>query len=344
MHCAIVIRHPEHARFYSPIHDRLVDSGHEVSVFVRDHDHARQLLDAHGIQYEVLAGQPTSQLELVVGHAAFETRLLWAALRRNVDVLTSIGGLAVEHVAPLVGARSVVFVDWERGGVADASVSRLADVVCSPGFVQSTFGDRTVSYDGYHELTYLHPDRFEPSPDALDSLGIDPTDPYAVLGFVSATSETDETAATTATHLAGHGDVYFTHESAVPDGFGSHHVLDPTVTLDALAFADVCVGTSGTMAAEAAVLGTPSVLLAPQSVRDPRCASLADRYDLLCRCSRPSQLIDVVDVLLQDPEATNATWQSRRDVLLSESTDVVELAAALLADDAVPSETRLVRQ
>ena len=43
----------------------------------------------------------------------------------------------------------------------------------------------TRSYAGYHELAYLHPNRFRPDPAALDAFGVSPDEPYSIVRFVS---------------------------------------------------------------------------------------------------------------------------------------------------------------
>ena len=43
----------------------------------------------------------------------------------------------------------------------------------------------TCSYAGYHELAYLHPNRFNPDPAVLADFGVSPDEPYSIVRFVS---------------------------------------------------------------------------------------------------------------------------------------------------------------
>lgn len=331
MHCGIIIRHPEAARFFTPIYRELTSRGHDVSVFVREHTHTVQLLRSAGVPHHVLAGEPQSRGDLVAGHAAFEARLTAAARRRDVDVLTAIGGIAITHLAPLVGARSAVFVDWDRSGIGDTLVAALADVVCTPQFVTSSYGDAHVRYDGYHELAYLGSGRFSASRAAVSALGIDRDSQYVVASFLTAESQSWWDAASIASHLDDCGDLYLTHDSADPSG--DLATLPLSETLDALAFADLYIGDSATTAAEAAILGTPSVLLQPQDARVARCTHLADRYGLLVAPSDRTSLYHHVVSLLNDPDVRE-TFHGRREALFDETVDVARFATDHLIDTA----------
>lgn len=335
MHCGIVVRHPEHARFFAPIYHRLTDLGHGVDVFVREHRHATDLLDATGVPYDVLAGESHSRVGLVAGHAAFEARLLRAARGADLDVLTAVGGLAISHVAPLAGARSVAFVDWEAAGRSDRLVATLADVVPTPRFVGPSFGESQVRYEGFHELAYLHADRFEPSRAAVEALDVDGSTPTFVLGFLDDGERARTAARDVATLLDGRGDVVLAAESLVPEGFDGVARAPAVDEPDVLARADLYVGNAGTAAAEAAVLGTPAVRLTRPGDADPRCEALAERYQLLRRAGNPSATVGAVEDLLADGTA-GRTWARRRDALVSETVDVAALAAGLVADAATP--------
>lgn len=192
MHVGVAARHPEHVRFFRYPIEELRADGIDVHVYAREHGPTVSLLDHYDLPHTVLAGEGITTTRLVAGHAVYELRLLAAARRANASVLTSIGGLSTTHLAPLVGAQSVAFVDWQPGAV-DGMAIRLADVASIPSFLDETapglpsVRGRIVRYEGFHELSYLHPERFEPDPDVVRSLGIDPEAPLFVTGFTDPT-------------------------------------------------------------------------------------------------------------------------------------------------------------
>jgi len=171
---------------------------------------------------------------------------------------------AAVHAARVVGARAVVFDDSEHERLVAGLTHRFADVVCTPsGFDRDVPNQRR--YDGFHELAYLHPNRFTPDPAALQRHGVDPESSYAVVRFVAWDAHHDlgrrgfspAGKQQLVERLDEHGTVYVTAE-----GEPRRRWADPLpveAIHDLLAFADCYVGDSQTMATEAAVLGTPAV-------------------------------------------------------------------------------------
>jgi len=113
-----------------------------------------------------------------------EIGLVRLARRIDPDVVVSQVDPAAVHAARLVGARAVVFDDSEHERLVAGLTHRFADVVCTPsGFDRDVPNQRR--YDGFHELAYLHPNRFTPDPAALQRHGVDPESSYAVVRFVA---------------------------------------------------------------------------------------------------------------------------------------------------------------
>ena len=92
---------------------------------------------------------------------------------------------------------------------------------------------------------------------------------------------------------------------------------------DVLAFASIVVGDSGSMAGEAAVLGTPNVFYGSFAGRLEYLNDLESRFDL-ARSFRPDQaaaMLDEVDGLTADP-GERERWQERRRKMLEQCVDV----------------------
>jgi len=194
-----------------------------------------------------------------------EIGLVRLARRIDPDVVVSQVDPAAVHAARLVGARAVVFDDSEHERLVAGLTHRFADVVCTPsGFDREVPNQRR--YDGFHELAYLHPNRFTPDPAALQRHGVDPESSYAVVRFVAWDAHHDlgrrgfspAGKQQLVERLDEHGTVYVTAEGEPPTAVGGSS-LPVEAIHDLLAFADCYVGDSQTMATEAAVLGTPAV-------------------------------------------------------------------------------------
>jgi uncharacterized protein len=337
MRIIITIQHPAHVHFFREIIAMLQQRGHEVFVFARDKDIALSLLEEYGIDHTVLAGSANSITELARVQATYEAKLFREALRIRPDVMTAIGGVAVSHVAPLVGARSVVWIDNE-GVQSHRITTPLAHIICTPKRFRDDYGDGHVRYDGFHELAYLHPDRFSPDPDRLREYGVEPTDPYYFVRFrewsalhdVGEAGFCHEAKRELVSFLDEHGEVYVSSESDLPEEFAPHRLpVPPHLVHDLLAYANLYVGDSATMATEAAVLGTPSVRAQSFAGRDDMTnfLELAD-YGLLYSTADEWKAVEKAKSLVQT--ADRETFRRRRDRLLAEKIDVTGFATDLL--------------
>jgi len=100
---------------------------------------------------------------------------------------------------------------------------------------------------------------------------------------------------------------------------------------DVLAYADMYIGDSQTMTAEAAVLGTPAVRYNDFVGRLSYLEELEHRYGLTygIPTTEPEKLFMKVNELLSMDGIKNE-WQSRRQKMLSEKTDLTPFMISLL--------------
>lgn len=357
MRIVVTIQHPAHVHFYRHAIDELRHDGHEVFVFARENDLAVPLLEAYDIPHEVLAGQHDSLASLATVQLTYEWRLLEHARRIRPDVMTAIGGVAVSHVASLVGARSVVFVDNE-GVWSHRLMAPFADVIATPANFRDDFGDKHVRYESFQELAYLHPNRFDPSPDALRAHGVNPNERYFFCRFrtwdalhdVGQGGLTPEGKRDLVSMFADRGTVYISSSDPLPDDLEPYRSPVPDTRIhDLLYYADCYAGDSGTMATEAALLGTPAVRIQSFATSYAEDMSnfvvLETEHDLLRSTADESEAIALADELSGDPTAPDRWWRRRTKALerLRDGTDVI---LELLTDAAVMEEAppKMVRQ
>lgn len=342
MKVMVTVQHPAHVHFYRHPIRELRSAGHDVWVFVRDKEITSQLLAAYDVPHRVLASLSGSLAGMATAQALYELRLLRRARRIEPDVITSIGGVAASHVASLSGARSVIFTDSE-GTPANRLMVPFADVICTPRGLDADYGGAHRRYDGYHELAYLHPDRFEPADDLLVECGVDPDDRYFVLRFVAWNAHHDvgqegfsrERKRELVSFLSERGEVYITSEDELPAEFEPYRLPVPPERMhDLLARADLYVGDSQTMATEAAVLGTPAVR-SNSFAGDGDMSNFLEldrEYDLLVSTPDEAEAVRAAKSLADDPQATGR-WQRRRDRLVADKIDVTEYIVETLEQE-----------
>ena len=326
MNIVITIQHPAHVHFFKHAIRLLQRDGHRVDVFARVKDLVPYLLDYYGIDYEILAGKPTSPREIPITQLRFGYGLLRACRRIDPDVMMTIGAPATTHVATLCGATALLFTDTEHARFQLRISVPFADRVYTVESFADDLGDHQIRYPGLHELAYLHPNRFEPDDDIRSRYDIDPDRNLAVVRQIS----------WEAVHDIGHSgfdrletlveeldaddvQVRITAEGDLPSQLEPYQVTVPPEEIhDLLYHADVLIGESGTMTLESAVLGTPAVFVA--SFTAGVIEELDSEYGLVCvpDAERPTGIVDCAKRLLRtDP----SVWERRRQQLLDDKVD-----------------------
>lgn len=340
----VTMQHPGHVHFFKHAIRELQDDGHEVHVFCKDLEVVVDLLEAYDIDHEALAGGRGDLPRLATNQAVYETRLLVRAARLRPDVMTAIGGTAVSHVAALVGARSVVFTDTEHAPSNHVTFP-LADEVWTPECYHGSVPGRHVTYPGYHELAYLHPERFEPDPTAVEAAGVDPEERYVVLRLTAWDAShdvgegglDDPVNAVERLEAAG-ARVLVTSELPLDGELADRRLrVAPHRMHDLLAYADLSVGEGATMAVESAVLGTPAVYV--NTLRMGYTDAVEARYGLLYNCQgayrHHNALRTAVDLL---DGTVGGDWAARRRSLISETVDTTAVILAALRGEDPPTD------
>lgn len=331
MDVLITVQHPAHVHFFKHAIEELEGLGHEVHVRALDKDVALALLDGYDIDYEVVGSRGGSLASTAVSTLAIEYRLYRHARAIDPDVMTAIGGIEAAHVAKLVDANSVIFTDTEHATLSNRLTFPFADEIATPECYMDDAGPDQYRYPSYHELAYLHPDRFDPDPSVFDELPVDADDTYAVLRLVSwgAAHDVGDEGLADLTELVERleetgAEVLVSAEGdALPPGLDGYGIdIDPNRIHHVLAYADLFVGESGTMASESAVLGTPSVYVHsanPGLMRDLSAYDLLFGYHGERRNERAaSRAVDV----LESPEID---WERRRRKLLEQKVDATDV-------------------
>src|SRR5438094_5914420 len=161
------------------------DRGHEVRITARAKDRSTELLSAYELPYVEVSSQGAGPRPMPHDLMRHTRGVLRTMKEFRPDVLTGIMGPAIALAGKLRRVPAVVFYDTEFAVQTNWFVYPLAHSVCTPDCYQGRVRGRHVRYAGYHELAYLHPNRFQPDPGRLSAFGVSPEEPYSVVRFVS---------------------------------------------------------------------------------------------------------------------------------------------------------------
>jgi predicted glycosyltransferase len=138
----------------------------------------------------------------------------------------------------------------------------LAPDVCDTGAPE-----KTIRYNGYHELAYLHPELFKADRNIADKY-VEPGKRYFLLRFAKLTAHHDtgirgidaRIAARLVQMLKPYGNIYITSERELEKEFEPYRLPIRSADMHhVLAFSSIYIGDSQTMAAEAGCLGVPFI-------------------------------------------------------------------------------------
>ena len=332
MKVLIDIAHPAHAHFFRHPISLLADAGHEVVVTSREKDVSIELLEAFGIRHIALGrAGPGGVFGLLRELIIRDYRLSRTVLAESPDVLTALGGTFAAHTAFFTRRPCVVFYDTEFARLQNAItypfVNRLVVPACYYGKVPE---HKTTRYRGYHELSYLHPSRFVPDRNIALANGLDPARRNFLLRIVSWQANHDigekhwseETLIRLVQYLGDLGNVIISAESELPTPIkGAAYRGDPGCLHHLLAYCDLYVGESATVASEAAVLGIPAIYAA---ISDRGYTNEQEnRYGLVKNVKQLTwpPLQQAIDAVLEQPADT---WKTRRQKMLNDTIDVAE--------------------
>jgi predicted glycosyltransferase len=329
------ICHPAHFHLFKHVITEMKKAGHEVEIVARQKDCLLDLLEQAKLEHHKVSRRGKGLVESVwqAMKALKLVFLLTRAKRPDFMVGTSV---VIGPVARLTGATSIVFNEDDAKQVPMfAKVAYpFAHYVVTPDCLKfENYGKKHFTYPGYHELAYLHPKRFTPNPAIREELGVGPGEKYFLVRLVSLTAYHDvgesglstEQAKAVIEHLSRHGRVFISAEGGVESDIRDY-ILPTSVDkiLDVMAFADIVVGDSQTMVAEAAVLGTPAL----------RCNTFVGRltYLELTVGVLPKDFEKLMAVLEEwvTKSDIKEQWQRKRELMLDECVDLTDWIMNLL--------------
>lgn len=332
MNILIDIAHPAHVHLLRNAYAEFVENGHTVIVTVKDIPSAIELLNKYDIPYVFLGNKHDSMLGKLVMQLVYNIKLLWIVLTQKIKIGFG-SSLTLAQISKISGMKSVI-LDDDDDDVEPLFVKYAhpyADVVLSPEGTQRAT-KAFIPYKGYHELAYLHPNRFTPDINVLKTIGLTENDVYFVLRFNAFKAHHDvgvqglsiEDKRKLIKYLEQKGRVFITTERNIDDEFKKYQLLLPSEKIHSLLYyATMFIGDSQTMTSEAAVLGTPAI----------RCNTFVGKIHYLNEEERKYELtygflpnefdkmMNQIDELLNVLNLKDL-WNERRNKMLNDKIDV----------------------
>ena len=228
----------------------------------------------------------------------------------------------------------------------------FSKAILTADYAHSLKSKKVIKYSGYHELAYLHPNRFSPDKAVLNQLGVSDNEKYVIMRFVSWNASHDighkgityDNKLKAIKEFEKYAKVFISSESELPQELEKYRIkIEPHKIHDALAFANLVWGESSTMSEEAAVLGIPSVYLFNNSTIYT--THLEHNYKLMYNFSESEldqqKAIEKGVQLLQDGRIKEK-WQKKRDLMLKDKIDVTAFLVWFIEN--YPKSIRIMKE
>lgn len=208
----------------------------------------------------------------------------------------------------------------------------LATWIIAPQSVNlGKYESKKKSFKGYKELAYLHPDYFTPNINVVKKFNQE-LKRFFIIRLVAMTASHDHGLACISSEqlknlidvLEPNGMVYISSEKLVTPEFEKYVLrINPVDIAHVLFYADLFIGDSGTMASEAAVLGTPAIMYHDFIGRLGVMREKEEKYHLMYGF-RPNDFDNMVKKTkeLVDSSETKQVWQMKRNTMLKDCDDV----------------------
>jgi predicted glycosyltransferase len=332
----IDINHPGQVHLFKCAVREWEARGHQVLMVARDKDVTLALLEAYRLPYVTGTSRRPGLLNLLAELLRKTNLLVRISREFTPDVFVSLGSPPAAWASSLVGVPHIVFEDTEHSTEQYALYAPFTEIVYTPSCFTKNLGRKQRRYAGYHELAYLHPDRFTPDPRALERVGLDVGERFSVVRFVSWGATHDigqqgfggDDRARLLEVLREHGRVIVSSESqSGMEEWGTGTRIQPIDIHHLLYYATLYVGEGGTMATEAAILGTPSVFV--NTLSGGNWDELEKEYRLLFAFRDGNAAVGQVRELLQT-DRLKEEWAARRERMLADKIDVTQFIVSAI--------------
>lgn len=260
------LNHPKHYYQFKYVMHLLQKDGHNILVLARDKDVLLKVLQEEGVPYEIFGLHKKKMIEKILGSFSLLRCYSKIVKKYRPDVVVSKASLFGVLMAKKYKAKSVIFPDSEVVALTNKYVVPRCTKVVTPENFTLDYGNRHIRVKGVFEDCYLSPSVFHPDEKVISENSL--KKPYVVFRFVGwyANHDVNNSGFTLEEKIKlvrivePHMTVYISSEKELPEELKEYKLPTPASAIHSvLAFADLYLGDSQTMATEAALLGTPAI-------------------------------------------------------------------------------------
>jgi len=335
MRILIDIGHPAHVHLLKNLYCILKSNKHKIFVTIKSNlDSAKSLLNEYEIPYIPVGNKSDNLVSKAFMQIMYDLKIKSLVKKHKIQI--GIGtSVNLAHASKISKMKSIV-LDDDDDEVQPLFVKfahPFCDALLSPESLKGKRKKRnTIYYAGFHELAYLHPNRFTPDPCVLKEAGLNTDEKYFILRFNSFKAHHDigiqgisvENKRKLINTLSKYGKVFITTEREIDPEFVQYKIKIPPHKIHSfIYYATMLIGDSQTMTSEAAVLGTPSIRNNSFAGRIAYLEEEEHRYHLTYgfKPDETEKMFSKIEELLKMTNLKDE-WQRRRQKMLADKIDV----------------------
>lgn len=327
--------HPAHFHLFKNA-IKLLSDKNEISVLSKKKDILDELLNKSGIIYKNILpeGRKDTKFFIALGLLKRDYRMFKYCFKNKPDIMIGTSP-EICHIGKILNIPSINVNEDDAKAVplyAKFSYPFATDILTPESCDNGKWNIKSIKYNSYHELAYLHPNNFKPDESLLSRYNIQK--PYYILRFSALNAYHDsnvkgihkELGLEFINKLNSKGNIYITSEKSLESEFEQYRLnINPLNIHHILTFSEMYIGDSQTMAAESAVLGIPSLRFNDFVGRLGYLEELEHKYNLTFgfKTNDSINLLNKTDELLTTREIKKI-WSERRNKMLKEKIDATK--------------------
>jgi predicted glycosyltransferase len=244
---------------------------HHIFVYIKSKDILENLLILDGIDYtNININRGGNNYFHLISRVFFKNLKLFKDMKRNnIDILISAASDSSQS-SFLLGIPSIILNDDDANVIRKSAIFGwpFSSVILAPKSCEMGYWHRkTIFYNGYQKLAYLHPKYFQTDQNIVNRYGL-LGETFFIIRSVSLTAHHDKNIRGLNSKLVDklikilspHGKVFISSEKELPPHLQPYKlIINPLDIHHIISFASLLVGDSQSMSHEAALLGTPSI-------------------------------------------------------------------------------------
>jgi len=244
-------------------------NGHQFCVCARDKDVTHLLLDHFQIKYASKGKSRKGFIGKILFLMKANILLFKLGKKFKPDLFLSFGSPYAAQIAKILGKPHIALDDTEHAEFEHLMYVPFTNCILTPNSFKKNFGVKQIRFDATMDIAYLHPKYYETNSKYLEDLNL-VGKTYFFLRFVEWDAAHDfgqsgfsmEGKAKIIELLTKYGEVIISSEGDLPGEFRKYLFEgEPSKIHTILKNASLFISESGSMATEAATLGTPSIMV-----------------------------------------------------------------------------------